>query len=168
MTTKILNDVDIFTLPVDAIVNPVNCVGVMGKGLALAFKRRYPENFTSYAAACKGHLLRPGGILVHDNVEGPPRYIINLATKHEWHQPSKIDWVAEGTRSMMIWAQDNHISSIACPALGAGLGQLPWEPVRDTILGIVKNYPDIEFTLIAPGEPIVRRSFKTYPTKGTP
>ena len=89
-------DGDLFGGKPSVIVNPVNVVGVMGKGLALEFRRRFPDNYRYYEAACARKELEPGGILVYGRNQEPPYYIVNLATKAHWRDPSRIRYVERG------------------------------------------------------------------------
>lgn len=150
MSVSILDSGSLFETDADAIVNAVNCVGVMGKGLALEFKNRFPNNFKAYASACASNKIRPGGIFVFEekNLQAPV-HIVNFATKDHWRDGSQLSWIAEGAYSMRTWAEANNISKIACPALGAGLGGLPWDPVKSILLDAFKG-SDVEVMLFAP------------------
>jgi O-acetyl-ADP-ribose deacetylase (regulator of RNase III) len=121
---------DILATRAQVLINPVNCVGVMGKGLALEFKNRFPENFNVYQLACNRRELRPGHLLVVPTGNTGLTHIINLATKDHWRDPSKLSWVVQGAREVRLWAEENGIESVACPALGSGQGKLPWSDVR--------------------------------------
>ena len=125
---------NIFDSGCDALVNPVNCVGVMGKGLALQFKHRFPANFTSYAAACRRRDLAPGRLHIFDAGAGVPRLIVNFPTKRHWREASRLDDVARGLDALASAIASNRIRSIAIPPLGCGLGGLPWPRVRTLIL----------------------------------
>lgn len=126
---------DIFASDADAIVNAVNCVGVMGKGLALQFKKRFPENFKVYKSACDEQALRPGSVLVHEHSKTvKTRFAINFPTKDHWKQPSKIEYIDSGLESLVHEIERYKISSIAIPALGCGLGGLDWGNVRPRIV----------------------------------
>lgn len=105
---------DIFTSTCDYIVNPVNCVGVMGKGLALEFKKRYPQMFKDYVDRCNKKLVRPGEPYAYDN-------IINFPTKNHWKFPSKLEWVLDG---LSLIKKNFNNCSIAIPLLGCGCGGL--------------------------------------------
>ncbi len=124
---------NIFDSGCEALVNPVNCVGVMGKGLALQFKRRFPANFSSYAAACRRRELAPGRLHVFDAGAGTPRLIVNFPTKRHWRDASRLDDVAQGLAALAGAIAANTIHSIAIPPLGCGLGGLPWRDVRQLI-----------------------------------
>src|SRR3954464_13145310 len=101
---------------VEALVNTVNTVGVMGKGIALMFKEAFPENFKAYEAACKNKKLRVGRVFVtegHDLVG--PKWIINFPTRVHWRYPSKIEWIEEGLKDLKRVIIEKDIRSIAIP-----------------------------------------------------
>lgn len=123
---------------VDAIVNPVNCVGVMGKGLALEFKNRYLLNYMAYKAHCDAGMMKPGELYCYEQLD-KPQWIINFATKDHWRDPSKMEWVASGLAQLREWIIEKNIQSIAIPALGAGLGGLPWVDVKAQISESLKD-----------------------------
>lgn len=114
----------------EALVNPVNCVGVMGKGLALAFKREYPANFEAYAAECKAKRLPPGSVFTFR--EGG-RWILNFATKDHWRDPSKLEWIERGLPELVRIVREKQIQSLALPPLGTGLGGLAKSAVEPLI-----------------------------------
>lgn len=123
---------DIFARRYDAIVNPVNCVGIMGKGLALEFKNRYPKNFKAYHTYCVAELLHPGCLFVTHDPDGP--YIINFATKGHWRNPSRISYVQDGVAALADWLHKHpDVRTIAVPKLGCGLGNLDWADVRPVL-----------------------------------
>lgn len=136
---------------VDAIVNTVNCVGVMGKGIALQFKNKWPANFAEYAAACKAGEVRPGRMLVHDlGALVKPNYIINFPTKDHWRGASKIEFIREGLADLIEQVQRLGIRSIAIPPLGCGNGGLDWADVRPLIEAAFADLPDVEVKLFEP------------------
>ena len=143
---------DICEAETEAITNPVNCVGVMGKGLALQFKRHYPANFTAYVEACRSGTLRPGQSFLFDHGEGAlPRWIVNFPTKRHWRDPSTIDDIVAGLATLMVQIEERGIRSIALPPLGCGLGGLDWhtqvEPlIRETFAVL----PHVKTLLYAP------------------
>src|SRR5688572_6015506 len=106
---------------VDAVVNTVNTVGVMGKGIALMFKERFPENFKAYETACNAGEVVIGRMFVSPGVElDGPRWIINFPTKKHWRHPTKIDWIRSGLESLKHVIREKNIKSIAIPPLGCG------------------------------------------------
>ena len=125
---------DIFELGADALVNPVNCFGVSGAGLALEFKRRFPQNDLAVQDAARAGLFaRFGAIYVHSRVEGPPHWIINLPTKDHWREKASLMLIEEGLYNLMEAVRRHAISSVAIPALGCGLGCLEWSEVEPLI-----------------------------------
>ncbi len=117
-----------------ALVNTVNTVGVMGKGIALQFKQRFPGNFMAYAQACKLGQVQTGRMLVTEPGElTGPRWVVNFPTKQHWRDPSRMEWVVDGLQDLRSFLVSNAVQSIALPALGAGLGGLPWAAVRGHI-----------------------------------
>lgn len=142
---------DLFGSGAEALVNPVNCVGVMGKGLALAFKRRFPDNFARYQRACQAQQVRPGKMFVVQRPLGAyPRFIINFPTKRDWRDASRLDDVALGLSDLVAVVRDNAISSVAVPALGCGLGGLDWYTVRQEILVAFEPLARVRVFLYAP------------------
>jgi O-acetyl-ADP-ribose deacetylase (regulator of RNase III) len=119
---------------VDALVNTVNTAGVMGKGLALQFKKAFPANSKAYEVACRSGEVQIGRMFVFD-AGGIvlPRYIINFPTKRHWRSPSRIEFIEQGLRALVSVIHDRKIRSIAVPPLGAGLGGLDWGEVRGAI-----------------------------------
>ncbi|MHB8764471.1 MAG: macro domain-containing protein [Deferrisomatales bacterium] len=135
--------------PVDALVNAVNEVGVMGKGIALLFRRAFPENTRAYVAACRKGEVRVGRVFVTENrgIAGP-RWIINFPTKKHWRNPSRLDWVRAGLEDLACVVREYGIRSIALPALGCGNGGLEWAQVRrevETALGGLEDVVVVGF-----------------------
>lgn len=124
---------DIFWCGANALVNPVNCVGVMGKGMALKCKKIYPENYEEYREACKW--LKPGRLYTH-RVSDPSssvKYIINFPTKDHWRNPSKLEYISEGLDALKDEIKMLRLYSIAIPALGCGCGGLNYKDVVSLI-----------------------------------
>ncbi|GDY33042.1 type II toxin-antitoxin system antitoxin DNA ADP-ribosyl glycohydrolase DarG [Gandjariella thermophila] len=142
---------DLLTADVDALVNTVNCVGVMGKGIALQFKRRYPENFRLYEAACERGEVQLGRMFVTDlhSISGP-RYIVNFPTKGHWRARSRIADIRAGLDDLVRVILDREIRSIAVPPLGTGNGGLPWREVEPLIREALGNLPDTTVHLYTP------------------
>lgn len=132
---------NLFDARTEAIVNPVNCVGVMGKGLALAFKQRFPNNYAAYRKACATHELRIGRIYTYHltEQEGMPYYIVNFPTKNHWRDSSKLSYILDGLDALARTIQDTPIHSIAIPPLGCGLGGLDWDIVKPKIENALCN-----------------------------
>lgn len=120
---------DLLRAEVDALVNAVNCRGVMGKGLALQFKKAFPEVFVAYSAACDGGTVRIGRVHVVER-QGSPRFVINFPTKDDWRKPSKLEFIEAGLLDLVEQVRSRRIKSLAIPALGCGLGGLDWSQVR--------------------------------------
>ncbi|WP_432194479.1 type II toxin-antitoxin system antitoxin DNA ADP-ribosyl glycohydrolase DarG [Streptomyces sp. bgisy027] len=135
----------------EAIVNTVNTVGVMGKGIALQFKQAFPENYKAYKAACDAGDVRIGEMFVFDaHTLGPRRYIINFPTKQHWRAKSKLPDIKSGLEALVDVVQKLHIGSIAIPALGCGNGGLEWSEVRPLIYEAFDRIPDLRVTLFPP------------------
>ncbi len=118
----------------EALVNTVNTVGVMGKGIALMFKERFVENFRLYAAACKAKEVQTGKMFVTQVHEfDGPRWIINFPTKQHWRAPSRMEWIIEGLQDLRQFLIEQHVQSVAIPPLGAGNGGLEWDDVCEQI-----------------------------------
>lgn len=135
----------------EAIVNTVNCVGVMGKGIALQFKQAFPDNFTYYAKACDEKKVKPGQMLVFKS--GGilnPKYIINFPTKRHWKAKSKIEDIESGLVNLIEQVKSLEIRSIAVPPLGAGLGGLAWPAVKKRIEEAFEGLPDVRVLLFEP------------------
>ena len=141
---------NIFDSRCQAIVNPVNCVGVMGAGLALQFKQRFPENFAAYADACRAGALAPGRMHVFDTGAEQPRFIINFPTKRHWRDPSRIEDIALGIDALNAAIAEHGIQSVAIPPLGAGLGGLPWPDVRRLIADRLADRGNLDIAVYEP------------------
>lgn len=125
---------DLLSADVDALVNTVNTVGVMGKGIALQFKKRFPANFKAYAAACKAGDVVPGRMFVFDAGQlMRPRWIINFPTKRHWKSRSRIQDIEAGLDDLVRVISSLGITSIAVPPLGCGNGGLRWADVKPLI-----------------------------------
>ena len=135
----------------EAIVNPVNCAGVMGKGLALQFARRYPQITRPYQTACRQSALTPDKPqIIELSQDELPRYIVNLATKVRWQDPSRISWIDAGLSAMYQQLLDRNVTTVGLPALGTGLGQLPFTEVRELIAEHTQRNPDVRTVLYLP------------------
>jgi O-acetyl-ADP-ribose deacetylase (regulator of RNase III) len=120
--------------PVEALVNTVNTMGVMGKGIALQFKNAFPENYKAYSDAVKSGSFHLGGVLVVPvKTVGTARYIINFPTKAHWRFPSRLQWIRAGLKDLHAKIREYGIRSIALPPLGCGNGGLDWNRVRPII-----------------------------------
>jgi O-acetyl-ADP-ribose deacetylase (regulator of RNase III) len=142
---------DLLQADAEALVNTVNCVGVMGKGIALQFKHAYPENYRLYRSVCKRGELRPGKLLVYDSGRlFNPRYIINFPTKRHWRNPSRIEDIEAGLVTLVLEVQDREIGSIAIPALGCNNGGLDWSDVRPRIEQAFEPLQEVRVLLYQP------------------
>ncbi len=129
---------DIFESPAQVIVNTVNTVGVMGKGLALSFKQRYPEMFERYKTACEKHLLTVGKLMLFYE---PDHWLLLFPTKENWRNPSKLEYIEKGLMKFVQTYADKNITSIAFPRLGCGNGELDWKDVRPLMERYLKKLP---------------------------
>jgi O-acetyl-ADP-ribose deacetylase (regulator of RNase III) len=126
---------DIFASSAQVIVNPVNCRGVMGAGLALAFKLKYPEMFTAYVQACQNDELRIGQSILY---RASQPWILNFPTKDHWRSPSKLSYIEQGLQFFAAHYRQMGIQSIAFPKLGCGRGGLSWSDVAPLMLRYLK------------------------------
>lgn len=136
---------------VEAVVNTVNTVGVMGKGIALMFKERYPENFRAYEAACKAGEVQVGRMFVTATGElNGPRWVINFPTKQHWRHPSHREWIEAGLEDLVQVVREKGIRSLALPPLGCGNGGLDWREVRTLIEAAAAKLPGAEIIAYEP------------------
>jgi O-acetyl-ADP-ribose deacetylase (regulator of RNase III) len=135
---------------VDALVNTVNCVGVMGKGIALQFKQAFPENTKVYERACKGNELHPGKMLVVATGRLSPKFVINFPTKTHWKGKSRITFIKAGLESLLQEVASRGITSIAVPPLGCGNGGLDWREVYPLIRDAFAAHPEVRALIYAP------------------
>ena len=149
---------NILRIDTEAVVNAVNCVGVMGKGLALQFKKAFPENFKAYEAACRHREIQTGRMFVFETGHiFNPRYIINFPTKRHWRYRSHYEDIVDGSKALVAAVRNRNIRSIAIPPLGFGLGGLDWEKVRMIIEEAFSGAPDVQVKLFEPtGSPLAR------------
>jgi O-acetyl-ADP-ribose deacetylase (regulator of RNase III) len=139
----------------EALVNSVNCVGFMGRGVALQFKKAWPENFTAYAAACRRREVQPGRMFVYETGRlTNPRYIINFPTKRHWRGKSRMEDIEAGLRSLAEEIQARGIRSIALPPLGCGLGGLHWPDVRRRIEETLGALDPVQVIVYEPSETV--------------
>ena len=162
---------NLFDVGAEALVNPVNTVGVMGAGLAKQFATRWPAMVSDYQQACRSGDLRPGTVhawlnpraipaeptSVACDEHGPlwdsswvtPRWIVNVPTKRHWRDPSRLDDVEQGVAALAAWIAAVRPSWVAVPALGCGLGGLPWPQVRDLTVARLTDVP-CRITILEP------------------
>lgn len=135
----------------EALVNTVNCVGVMGKGIALQFKQAYPDNFKVYRSACDRKQLEPGKMLVVETGSfANPKYIINFPTKRHWRGKSKIKDVDSGLNALVAEIEARGITSVAIPPLGCGNGGLDWALVRTRIEEALSRLSHVKVLVFEP------------------
>ena len=156
---------DLLDADVEALVNTVNTMGVMGKGLALQFKRRFPANFRAYAAACERGEVAIGRMFVTETI-GPtgPRYLINFPTKKHWRDPSQLAYVRTGLTALVEEIRAWSIRSIAVPPLGCGHGGLAWLDVRPLIEHAMAEVPEVRVVVFAPSDIQPELAPATLPT----
>ncbi len=139
-----------------ALVNTVNCVGVMGKGIALQFDKKFPWNSRVYVECCKAGEMKPGRVLVVESPgkdafdAGEPRFIINFPTKDNWRSPSRLEWIRNGLENLVEEVRARGIASLAIPPLGCGNGGLKWSEVRPLIEDAFASLPDVRVLLYPP------------------
>lgn len=145
---------DMFSEPVEALVNTVNCVGVMGKGVALEFKMRWPANFRAYKKLCDAEELAPGQMFIFDTKElftsEGPRYLVNFPTKAHWRSKSKISYVEDGLDALCDEIKAQGIKSIAIPPLGCGNGGLDWADVKPLIVSKLSQIEGVDIVVFPP------------------
>jgi O-acetyl-ADP-ribose deacetylase (regulator of RNase III) len=152
MRFQFIHQGDIFNSGCQALVNPVNCQGVMGKGLAKEFKKRFPENFRSYKEACVNGWMRIGRCYVR---EENGTVIFNFPTKDNWRKPSEYEYIDKGMKYVAETLQMlPYITSIAIPPLGCGLGGLEWDIVggmiEDILIEVLGNTYKLEVKVYCP------------------
>ena len=142
---------NILTEDAEVLVNTVNCVGVMGRGLALQFKKAFPDNFKAYASACQRGEVRPGRMFIFETGQLTyPHYIINFPTKRHWRAKSRIEDIEAGLGDLVREIRERNIRSIAIPPLGSGLGKLDWADVRARIEEVLGQCPHLKVIVFEP------------------
>lgn len=136
----------------EALVNTVNTVGVMGKGIALMFKERFDLNRELYEKACKARQVEVGKMFVTETGEliGNPKWIVNFPTKKHWRHPSKMEWIVDGLQDLCRFIVDKQVRSIAIPPLGAGNGGLDWPEVKGEIERALSDLDDVDIVIYEP------------------
>lgn len=146
-----LTEGNLLTANVEALVNTVNCIGYMGKGIALQFKQAFPDNFEAYQKACRAHEVQIGRMFVFKTGSMyNPKYIINFPTKGHWREKSRLTAIKTGLKTLIEAVKRLSIRSIAVPPLGCGLGGLKWQQVRPLIEEAFKEVPEVQILLYAP------------------
>ena len=137
--------------PTEALVNTVNEVGVMGKGIALMFSEAFPENAQAYIEACRDGRVRVGHMFVTENKQLiQPRWIINFPTKKHWRGASRLEWIHSGLKDLVRVIKTRRIHSVALPPLGCGNGRLDWAKVRSEIEAALSDVPEVKVLVYAP------------------
>lgn len=148
---EFITDGDIFESGCEALVNPVNCVGVMGAGLAKEFKKRFPTNFYLYQHACDCNEVKLGKMFItFRDSEVLPRYIINFPTKRDWRHESQLADIDMGLTALVIDINRYEIASVAIPALGCGLGGLFWGTVSPRIRDALSPLTHVQVKVYEP------------------
>lgn len=152
---------NIFDSKAEALVNTVNTVGVMGKGLALQFKEAFPENYAIYRNACRQKRFNVGEMLITENrkLDGERKLIINFPTKTDWRKPSEYHYIESGLQALKKEILERHITSIAIPPLGARNGGLNWNTVRQMIVEALQDVV-CDITIYEPSDSINERMKK--------
>lgn len=136
---------------VEAVVNTVNTEGIMGKGIALQFRKAYPDNYEAYRRACKAGEVQPGRMFLFDRQSlTPPRYIINFPTKRHWRSKSRMEDIESGLVALVADVRRLHILSVAVPPLGCGLGGLPWPEVQRRMREAFAQVPEVRWQVYEP------------------
>lgn len=142
---------NLFDAPVEALVNTINTVGVMGKGIALMFKEAFPDNFRAYSEAVKRKEIRIGKVFATENrAFDRPKWLINFPTKKHWRQPSRVEWIVEGLKDLRRVVEEKQIHSIALPPLGCGNGGLDWSDVRPEIERAFEDLSEVDVWAFEP------------------
>lgn len=144
---------DLLKSDAEALVNAVNCVGHMGKGIALQFKKAFPANYEAYRHACAVGEVKPGRMFIHETGSlFNPRFIINFPTKRHWREASRYEDIEHGLASIVEDILRLRIQSVAVPPLGCGLGGLDWERVHVMIERAFTRLPEVDLWLYCPTE----------------
>ena len=155
---------DISRADAEAIVNTVNCVGIMGRGVALQIKKEFPKNFKAYKVACERGEVQPGKMFVFEtNMFTNPKYIINFPTKKHWRNKSRMEDIESGLEALVNTVQRYEIRSIAIPALGSGNGGLDWNKVRPRIETALRVIPSLQVTIFGPDSALVKPRSRNVP-----
>lgn len=142
---------NILTADAEALVNTVNCVGFMGKGIALQFKKAYPDNYEGYHRACKAGEVQPGRMFIFElRSIIDPKYVVNFPTKRDWRANSRYEDIESGLKALVADVRRLGMKSIAIPPLGCGLGGLDWNRVRPMIERAFAQLPEVRVLLYAP------------------
>ncbi|MFW6248762.1 MAG: macro domain-containing protein [Bacteroidota bacterium] len=141
---------DLFDAHTEAIINTVNTVGVMGKGIALQFKDKFPLNYNAYRIACENDKLQIGNLLITECNSLFFKYIINFPTKKHWRHPSQYEYIEKGLAELVKEIRRLGIKSVAVPPLGTGNGKLEWEKVKNILEKHFSALPEVKFVVFEP------------------
>ena len=143
---------DLLKSEAESVINTVNCVGVMGKGLARSFKNAYKRNYWDYKRACAAGEVVPGKVFVHrcDGALISPKYIFNFPTKRHWNNPSRVSDIELGLVDLAAQCSRLGIASVAIPPLGCGEGALDWHEVWPKVVKALEALPGLRVTLYDP------------------
>jgi O-acetyl-ADP-ribose deacetylase (regulator of RNase III) len=156
---------DILSADAEAIVNTVNCVGIMGRGIALQFKNAFPDNFMAYEAACDREEVQPGKMFVFETrTLTNPKFIINFPTKRHWRGKSRMEDIDSGLKAMVAEIRERGIRSIAIPPLGSGLGGLDWADVRPRIEAALCGINDLDVIIYEPNSAPAKTQSREVPS----
>lgn len=154
---------------VEALVNTVNTVGVMGKGVALMFKERFSKNMEEYAEACKLGDIQTGKMFItHTDELSGATWIVNFPTKQHWRNKSKMEWIESGLQDLRKFIIEKNIKSIAIPPLGAGNGGLKWHEVKPRIVEALNDLEDVDIFVYEPTKQYQNVKSKVGVTNLTP
>lgn len=155
---------DILAADAEALVNTVNCVGIMGRGIALQFKNNFPENFKAYESACARDEVQPGKMFVFETrTLTNPKFIINFPTKRHWRGKSRMEDIDSGLRALAEEIHARDIHSIAIPPLGSGLGGLNWRDVRPRIVETLRGFNDLKVIVFEPNSTSITTKSREVP-----
>lgn len=154
---------------VEAVVNTVNTVGIMGKGIALMFKEQFPDNYEAYARACSTGGVKIGTMFVTESTElFGPRWIINFPTKTHWRVKTRVEWIEEGMKDLVRTVREKNIRSIAIPPLGCGNGGLDWHELRPVIVSAFEEIENLNTIIYEPASQYQNVAKRTGVEKLTP
>lgn len=142
---------DVLAADVEAVVNTVNTQGIMGKGVALQFRKAYPENYDAYRRACEAGQIQPGRMFVFDRQSlTNPRYVINFPTKRHWRSKSRMEDIEAGLVALVEEVRRLGVRSVAVPPLGCGLGGLAWPQVQRRMREAFERLPEVQWRVYEP------------------
>ena len=142
---------DIFKVDgVTSYAHGCNCAGAMGKGIAVQFKTKFPEMYKTYKQMCKTGTYQPGDVYDFDYGKG---HVYNLGTQVSWKTPAKLEFIQKALTNMLLCAERYNVKAIAMPAIGAGLGGLKWDDVKEEIENASQKHPNIDLYVVESYKP---------------